>query len=128
MWDNKIELDLLLVKIEEKPEGLPSTGGSGQCVRSAWTPSTPWSSSSGMGRCPHCSRSVQRNIFLKVKTIKWNSYILQVVEARGFFHQQGALVSGVSVWLGLPVGRSGMGHCPCYHQPICANSIKSFLR
>ena len=50
-----------------------------------------------------------------------------VEEARGFFHQQGALVSGVPVWLGLPGSRSGMGHCPRY-QPICAKDIKSFLR
>ena len=47
-------------------------------------------------------------------------------EAGGFFRQQGALVSGVPVWLGLP-GRSGMGHCPRY-QPICAENIKPFLR
>ena len=51
-----------------------------------------------------------------------------VVEAGGFFRQQGALVSGVSVWLGLPGpgSRSGMGRCPRY-QPICAKNIKSFL-
>ena len=57
---------------------------------------------------------------------KRNSSILLVVEARGFFRQQGALVSGVSVWPGLPVGRSGMGRPRI--QPICAKNIKPFLR
>ena len=38
---------------------LPSTGGSGQCVRSARTPSTPWSSSSGNGASSF-SQSVQK--------------------------------------------------------------------
>ena len=56
---------------------------------------------------------------------KRNSSILLVVEARGFFRQQGALVSGVSVWLGLP-GRSGMGRCPHYRQAICTREYQSF--
>ena len=55
---------------------------------------------------------------------KRNCGILLVVEARGFFHQQGALVSGVSVWLGLNPGcRSGMGHCPHYVSQL-ANLCK----
>ena len=58
---------------------------------------------------------------------KRNSNILQVVEAIGFFCQQGALVSGVSVCLGLQGRRSGMGRCPRYCQAICARDIKLFL-
>ena len=57
------------------------------------------------------------------ETIKWNSLFCLGQEAGGFFCQQGALVSGVSVWHGLPVGRSGMGRCPRY-QP--ANLCKRY--
>ena len=56
------------------------------------------------------------------ETIKWNSLFCLGQEAGGFFRQQGALVSGVSVWLGLPVGRSGMGRCPRY----CGNLYKKY--
>ena len=42
-----------------------------------------------------------------------------VEEAGGFFHQQGALVSGVPVWHGLPSSRSGMGRCPRYRANLC---------
>ena len=52
--------------------------------------------------------------------IKWNSLFCPGQEAGGFFLQQGALVSDVSVCLGLhPGGRSGMGRCPCYLSNLC---------
>ena len=50
----------------------------------------------------------------------------QVIEAGGFFRQQGALESGVFIQLGHSSVPSRMGRCPLY-QPICAKNIKSFL-
>ena len=76
---------------------------------------------------PQCSRNdlnsskFQIYIFLIVRDDKIElASSVWVKEAGGFFCQQGALVSGVSVCLQLhPGGRSGMGRRPPYLSNLC---------
>ena len=57
--DDKMKLALLSGSGSQRV--LPSTGGSGKrCICLSWTPSTPWSSRSGMGRPRDVRQSVQR--------------------------------------------------------------------